>query len=110
MKERGGVAKGMSMTKEEEGVTESKGDEEKEDEVACKIDPGDQVRRRNNLKAEEDFKDSTFEDEIVKNQQSLEDQMEEASECNVTESQTKMISDDKASVSYSCSDVPSIWQ
>ena len=96
----------MRMTRVEEWVTESKPadetrrDEEDEDEDACKIDPGDQV---------------SLEDEIVKNQQSLEDQvtedqMEETSEGNITEVQTKMISEDKASDSYSFSDVLSIWQ
>ena len=130
MKERGGVGKGMSMTKLEEWVTESKpadesrGDEEKEEEKeekeekedkeACKIAHGDQVREKHNLKAEEDFRDPNLEDEIVKDQQSLEDQIaedqtEETSEDNITETQTNMISEDKASVSFSFSDFLSIW-
>ena len=103
-----GGSKGMSLTKRGGWVAESKaedgsrGDEEKED--SGKIAPDEKIMgRQNSEQAGEDFRDSTTEVEIVKNQQSFEEQIAagEKSEGDITESQTKRMLEEKASVSYS---------
>ena len=103
-----GGSKGMSLTKRGGWVAESKaedgsrGDEEKED--SGKIPPDEKImRRQNSEQAGEDFRESTTEIvEIVKNQQSFEEQIgaREKSEGDVRESQTKRMLEEKASVSY----------
>ena len=109
VEEEGGGSKSMSRTKRGEWVTESKavdesrGDEEKEEDSG-KIAPGDEIRGRQNLKSGEDFRDSTTGDEVEKDQQSFDDQMEEeTSDGNVTKTLTKRTLEDKASVCYSFS-------
>ena len=101
-----GGSKGMRLTKRGGWVAESKAEDgsrsDKEKEDSGKIAPDEKImRRQNSEQAGEDFRDSTT--EIVKNQQSFEEQIAagEKSEGDVTESQTKRMLEEKASVSYS---------
>ena len=101
VKEEVGGSKGMSLTKRCEWVTEIKTEDE-EGGDSGKIAAGDEIGgRQNSEQAGKDFRDSTLEGEIVKDQQSLEDQMEETSEGNITETETTRSLEEKASVSYS---------